>query len=792
MKIRRKRSFHEITTPKTDLPKSRSWFNGTTGKPAIAPQTSQPAPVQTATAEPQQASQDTTQEQTSSSPSPLLQRSLLGPASVLQTMTTLPPQGSVQRSAAEENSSKGLYPRTIPRSDRALSPTPKSPILQTVQRSPEDNSRDLNSQSKSQLAIAWHAGQPALQHQPDNSPLATQWQPSQLVQRKTQDTSVPTIQRDDKTSGTTNPQTQSNQQRGYGDAVAIDNSERRDSDDWKNERAARTERQKNTREATGAEHNVLVEEEIGKLNELEDKVQTVQALRSEFLQKKAEEETKILTLIYPIDAWLSKKARQDGYLDLYYTYANLNPLQRLMALKTLGAKTISLDEVKAQLKSKRAYGIIGKKVINWAGFAGAINTVQATDPWNDTIIRDTAELGGLVASVGAASVSQAAGLVNNSTAVVDWSSEIASLLGVVGLTITAYREITELCGDSDLGLFKTRLGKLGATLSDIGRYASTALNTLATASDHGTALLDKLSLISGTAATASAGAFAIAGGAFNIAVGVSQYRNAGKNQRKLNELSDTATVADKDDQTEEERQDKEDELRKAARVGAQTQGWDKNVGAAKVVKGTAMVTGGALLLLTGLGLAALGPAGWIVLAAAGLIGGIAAIAKYFAWKRRKTDFVDRELGISDEKQDQNQDENLGFFGKVGKKLNVREKRRKAKDKEALRNRKLQALGFSDVEQYYYHRLNQMAANLLSVAKDELKRLHKNREHHRQLVLSNDKEKKQAFDKYLGVSDTEYSALHILRRLGLEVTVGRVLNNDLPKHNNVVRQLDYSQ
>ena len=790
MKIRRKRSFHEITTPKTNLPKSRPWLNGTTSKPAIAPQTSQPAPVQTATAEPQQASQEKTQEQTSSSSSPLLQRSLLGPASVLQTMTILPPPGSVQRSPVEDNSSKGLYRHSIPRGDRALSPSPKSPILPTVQRSPVENPSDINSRTQSRSAIAWRAGQPALQRRSDNSPLATQWQPSQLVQRKTQDTSVPTIQRDDKTSGTTNPQTQSNQERSYGDAVTIDDSERRDSDDWKSERAARTERLKNTREAAGAEQNILVEDKIGKLNELEEKVVTAQALRAEFLQKKTEEEHKILTLIYPIDAWLSRKARQDGYLDLYYTYSNLNPLQRLMALKALGAKTISLDEVKTQLKSKRAYGIIGKKVVNWAGFAGAINTVQAIDPWNDTIIRDTAELGGLVASIGAASVSNVAGLFDKSTAVADWSSELASLLGVVGLTITAYREITELCGESDLGLFKTRLGKLGATLSDIGRYASTALNTLATASDHGTVLLDKLSLISGTAATASAGAFAIAGGAFNIAVGVSQFRNAGKNQEKLNELSDTATVADKDDQTEEERQQKEEELRKTARVGAQTQGWDKNVGAAKVVKGTAMVTGGALLLVTGLGLAALGPAGWIVLAAAGLIGGIAAIAKYFAWKRRKTDFVDRELGISDEKQEQNED--LGFFGKVGKTLNVREKRRKAKDKEGRRNRKLQALGFSDVDQYYYHRLNQMAANLLSVAKDELKRMHGNREHHRKLILSNNKEKKQAFDKYLGVSDTEYSALHILRRLGLEVTVEKVLDRDLPKHNNVVRQLDYSQ
>lgn len=703
MKTRRKRTLRETVQPKTQLPKSRPWVDR--------------SPESTGKSEP--------------SVTPRVQSLPMNTGELLGGVSTLAPQKNLYRSPAPpENFRDRLYPKHLPRRDRTISPPHKSPFLSRSRRSSQPQSS-----TPAKPTLNWgHLCSP-LQRQPDDSPLPTPWKPTHLLQRQS------LIQRKDDPPGGTTTQTPAppthpaplppNQQSSEPDRL-----------------------QPPSHKAPDTPDKIKLEQLISELKEAQ----------SQFLAEKTQKEKTLLSLLTPIDNWIENKAGQSGYSDIFYIYKNQGPLQRAMILSQLGVTNFSLKEAKSQLKS-RQLSKLGRKGFDWAKFSNALQTVRAVNPWDDTFIRDMSELGGAVAAVGSASVSQMANLVGGQ-AVADWSSEIASLLGVVGLLITAYREYTELLADNDLALYKTRVGKLGSTLADIGRYTSTGLVTLSTAVEK-TGILNTLgSGLSTAAATSAAGAFAIVGGAINIGVGVGQYRQAGKNKQELEAIGS--------------RDDLHSDLTKGAKLGAENQGWDKKSGAAKVLKGTAMIIGGALLL------AGLGPAGWIALAVAGVIGGTIALAKYFAWRKRKTDFVDEELGVNERYHRQTgRSVKTGFMAtKLG--LSKQEKGR-----DQIRNDTLKQQGFVSADQYYFYRLNQMAGTILEKAHAEMQVLQQRDD----LQTDTAKTDKTKLRDYLQANDLDpkqYPGLCILIGLGLKLTVKRIVNNRLPKPSNVVTQLDYSK
>lgn len=710
MKIRRKRTVREAVQPKTQLPKSRPWLKK---NPELSqPNTPSPATVQCI---------------------PVNSQELLG------RVSTLAPQENLYRSPSPpENPKDRLYPKRLPRQDRSISLPYKSPLFGTIRRSPQPQSS-----TPPKPTLNWGNLRSPLQRQPDNSPI-TPWKPAHLLQRQSP------IQRKDDPPGTPTAPLETAQELRVQDVAPQTERDRTDSTP--------------TSPTTDSDPDLNPNPDLQQQRiEIEQAIDELLAARSQFLGNFAQNTAENQSQLEAIDQWIEKKAGQSGYSDIFYIYKNQGPLQRAMILSQLGVSNLSLDEAKSKLKS-RQLSKFGRKGFDWAKFSDALQTIRAVNPWDDTFIRDMSEIGGIVASVGTASVSQTASIVGGQ-AIADWSGEIASLLGVIGLMITAYREYTELLANNDLSLYKTRVGKLGATLADIGRYASTGMVTLSTAVEN-TGILHKLgSGLSTAAATSAAGAFAIVGGAINVGVGISQYRQAGKNKQELEAIGS--------------REDLDSDLTKGAKLGAENQGWDKKAGAAKVLKGTAMILGGALLL------AGLGPAGWIALAVAGVIGGTVALAKYFAWRKRKTDFVDEELGVNERYHRQTgRSVKTGF---MATQLGL-SKQEKARDQ--IRNDTLKQQGFVSADQYYFYRLNQMAGTILEKAQAEMQILQQRDD----LQADTAKKDKTKLRDYLQANDLDprqYPGLCILIGLGLKLTVKRIVNSRLPAQSNVVKQLDYS-
>ncbi len=711
MKIRRKRTVQETVQPKTQLPKSRPWVKTT-------PELSQHNTPSSST----------------------VQRLPVDSREVWDKVSTLAPQENLYQSpSALENPTDRLYPKRLPRQDRSISPPHKSPLFGTIRRSPKPQSPTLPKHN-----LNWGHFSSTLQPLGDRSPI-TPWKPAHLLQRQ------PTIQRDNLTSGTEAPQDSTPNR-----TIQPPTQQAPSPPNTENSEPQSDRRQPPSHKAPLSPDKIKLEQKISELKEAKNLL----------LEEKNKKEKQLLSLLIPVDNWIEHKASTSGYSDIFYLYKTQGPLQRAMILSQLGVSNFSLAEAKSKLKS-RQLSKLGRKGFDWTKFSDALQTIRAVNPWDETFIQDMSELGGAIAAIGSASTSHLANLVGGQV-VADWSSEIGSLLGVVGLLITAYREYTELLANNDLALYKTRVGKLGTTLADIGRYTSTGLVTLSSAVEN-TGILHKLgSGLSTAAATSAAGAFAIVGGAINVGVGISQYRQAGQNQQDLEEISNS------DDPH------LDTDLKKGAKLGAINQGWDKKLGAARIAKGTAMMLGGALLL------AGLGPVGWITLAVAGVIGGTVALAKYFGWRKRKNDFVDEELGVNERyKQLTGRSVKTGFMAKKFGFSN----QEKARDQ--IRDYLLRRDGFVNADQYYYYRLNQMAQTILTQAQVDMQLLQKRDD----LQEDSAKENKTKLRDYLQANDLNprhYPGLCVLIGLGLKLTVKRIANSRLPAQSNIVTQLDYSK
>lgn len=373
-----------------------------------------------------------------------------------------------------------------------------------------------------------------------------------------------------------------------------------------------------------------------------------------------------------IESWLQAQAVKDKKSDLFGYFASLSPMTRKMALFAISGGKGAPSLAKAK---KHITGLLGS--VDWDKFSHIVRTVNSeqTKNYNEDTTRDyvTYTAIGSAASVGAASAAATsvgkaqtlAGASNDGAlgAVVDIGPASAVLSGAAsGMQI--YNSIQNYDGaKAGFDKFENVVGEGASGTADLARFGATAV--VNTQKFMGAA-------VSG-AATAAAGAAAVVGGAAYLASGAAGAYTHHKRMSKLNAL-------------EKETAGKDAALSTAAGLGANTQQLNKTKSAATAVKGAAMIIGGGLLLA-----GAATPVGWLLLGAAGAIGGVAAIYKFYKKRTRKEEVVDRFLDVDQKTKALQEAEPEGKH-----------------DKSSVRNMLLQKNGFNSVAQCYAQIVSDLA------------------------------------------------------------------------------------
>jgi hypothetical protein len=130
-------------------------------------------------------------------------------------------------------------------------------------------------------------------------------------------------------------------------------------------------------------------------------------------------------------------------------------------------------------------------------------------------------------------------------------------------------------------------------------------------------------------ATAVAGGGAVAMGAVDMARGAYGAYKGHQRQQNLNNIASS--------------EDAGGGVKSAAMQAASTQEMRKKVAGATVLKGALLVAGGVTLLVL-----ATNPVGWILLGAGALVGGLAALWRFWQKRKRKKEVAIRELGVEED------------------------------------------------------------------------------------------------------------------------------------------------
>ncbi|WP_209810325.1 hypothetical protein [Ammoniphilus resinae] len=368
--------------------------------------------------------------------------------------------------------------------------------------------------------------------------------------------------------------------------------------------------------------------------------------------------------------WLEAKAEKQEKKNLLQYFYRLSVKQQKAAIiKMAGSNKPSVDQFSGKMSTRNMSDLF-KKTVDWEKFSAVCREVQQLKIDDDSGdgAQDYARYGIAGGSVGLGSARGAA--------------NIADLAGDSGGAVAATR----------MAPFGAALGALGSGMQIYEAYEkqSSSLSTYDSMQNIGTGALGGLAdmtrssaqtaetartmagAVANSAATTVAGAAAVVGGAAYLAgglYGVKKHHERTKNLRNLENQADL-----KDDPT----------LSQAASLGKKTQAFNRTTSGATAAKGAAMIVGGALIL------AGVGPAGWILLGAAGLIVGAAAIYKFFKKRARKEEVVDRYLNL---------DDHMEMQGLEPEDTNARNQ---------TRNDLLQLKGFNSVAQCYKHIIKELS------------------------------------------------------------------------------------
>ncbi|GAA3413421.1 hypothetical protein ACFFNY_01930 [Paenibacillus hodogayensis] len=371
---------------------------------------------------------------------------------------------------------------------------------------------------------------------------------------------------------------------------------------------------------------------------------------------------------YTIYKWLKSEAEKAGKTALFGYFDSLDPGQKMTAIRAMAgnARHPDLDKVKDTM-------ITGffRKSFDWNRFSEVSREANQTDTvnYNADQARDYASYTAIGTSSaaggtgGSAKISAELGARSAVPVAANAAPVAAGLSGAASLS--QMYNATQNYDSSLSAADKAQLvvGEGGGGAADFARFA-------ATASDGPTT-------VASGAATMAAGVGAVVGGAAYLVSGVAGYREGRKNAAKLEGLeSGFGERADDAHATQ---------LGHAAHLGASTQHLNKNKSAATAAKGALMIVGGAMLLA-----AAASPIGPLLITAAAILGGIAAIIKFYKKSKRKEAFVDRVLDTETEAA---KPENAGL------------------GKEKVRQRMMEARGFNSLDQCYSQIVTDLAGML---------------------------------------------------------------------------------
>jgi hypothetical protein len=169
----------------------------------------------------------------------------------------------------------------------------------------------------------------------------------------------------------------------------------------------------------------------------------------------------------------------------------------------------------------------------------------------------------------------------------------------------------------------------------VGGGGRTASGVASMVQQGGSAAYNIASITSGATSSAALTATAVAGGggvamgAVDMARGAYGAYKGHQRQQQLNNIASS--------------EDAGDGVKSAAMQAASTQEMRKKVAGATVLKGALLVAGGVTLLVL-----ATNPVGWLLLGAGALVGGLAALWRFWQKRKRKKAVAIRELGVEED------------------------------------------------------------------------------------------------------------------------------------------------
>lgn len=373
----------------------------------------------------------------------------------------------------------------------------------------------------------------------------------------------------------------------------------------------------------------------------------------------------------PVYSWLKEQAGKDKKMSLFGFFDALKTEQKISAIKAMTGNARNPDVAAA--KKVMLTGIISKS-IDWDKFSVICRGAKKIDTNNYNADQDRD-----YASYAAIGTSSAAGGVSGSSTISQtlgaagakgtalMSAPIAGGLGGIAAVSQVYNATQSYDGAlSAAGKAQVIAGEGAGGAADLARMTAGTVNSVRGAAD----------MAANGAATVAAGAGAIIGGAAYMAGGAAGYIEGRRNVKQLGAVEER--LAGKEGELA-------DQQRLAAGLGKSTQEMNKSKSGMTAVKGAMMVAGGALLIA-----AAASPAGPILIALGAVLGGVAAIVKFYKKHKRKEAFVDKAL-------------------KVDETAALPENKGVAKDK--VRQALLEKHGFNNVGQCYNQLVTDLAGML---------------------------------------------------------------------------------
>ncbi|MCR2805998.1 hypothetical protein [Paenibacillus soyae] len=327
--------------------------------------------------------------------------------------------------------------------------------------------------------------------------------------------------------------------------------------------------------------------------------------------------------------WLKEQANASKKSGLFGFFDVLSPEQKMSAIRSMagGARSISVEAVKKIMMT----GLISKSV-DWDKFSVICRQAKMIDTnnYNADQDRDYASYAAIGTSGAAGGVSGSATIsktlgAGGATGTALVAAPIAGGLSGVAAVSQIYNATQNYDGAmSAAGKAQIVAGEGASGAADLARFSAGTVNGVREVS--GMAL--------NGAATVAAGAGAIVGGAAYMVGGAAGYIESGRNAKKLGQLEEELT--------EKEGDETSDKKLLAANLGRSTQEMNKSKSGMTAVKGAMMIAGGAMLIA-----AAASPAGPILIALAAILGGVAAVVKFYKKYKRKEMFVDKALKVEE-------------------------------------------------------------------------------------------------------------------------------------------------